>query len=144
VLHATAKLKNAGGKTAVGAQVRFYLSTDAILDGGDTALGSSVPVDLASSEERLVSASSVLSAQTAPGDYYLLARADPDEAISESDEGNNTAPPAPIKVGVPTPDLVMFGVSSPTEATPGQSLEISRIIANIGNADVTTASKYTY
>lgn len=42
------------------------------------------------------------------------------------------------------PDLVVSGVSSPTQATPGQTLSINRVISNAGNAPAGASSSYTY
>ncbi|MBI3183515.1 MAG: putative Ig domain-containing protein [Myxococcales bacterium] len=140
----TAILKNNGGREAQGAKVRFHLSTDTLWDTGDPAIGESSPVNLSTGQEALVTANAPIPTGTAPGNYFLLALADPDKTIPEQDEGNNVSAPIILRVGPPTPDLVVSGVSSPTGATPGQALSIPRVITNIGNAAATAAFSYTY
>ncbi|MHB8872720.1 MAG: CARDB domain-containing protein [Myxococcaceae bacterium] len=140
----TAMLKNRGGRTAGGANVRFYLGTAPAFDAGYPSLGDSTPIDLAAGGQQLVSASAPIPPGTAPGDYFLHAMADPNGGMAESDEGNNTSVPLVVKVGAPTPDLVASGISGPLQATAGQTLTIARTLKNNGNADMTAPVKYTW
>lgn len=136
-------LKNTGGSIANNAIVRFFLSADATLGAGDTAIGDATPVNAAPYQDRLINANLALPSATAPGTYFLLAQADPDTAIVEGNETNNVATPLPFTVGPPTADLIVGSVSSATSGTPGGSLTIDRTLTNAGNA-AAAAFKFTY
>ncbi len=139
-----ATLRNNGGRRSESASVRFYLSTDVQWDAGDTVLGTSQPRPLEAGQEILVTASGTIPSAMAQGNYYLLARADPDGLVLELDETNNTALPIPLRIGAPTPDLIVGSVTGPATAAPGQSIGINRTLANAGNAPLTTTFKYTF
>jgi subtilase family serine protease len=81
-----------GNKSSVASEAsttKFYLSTDALLDGGDLFLdGRAVPA-LAAKGKNAGSTTVTIPPATAPGKYFLLAVADSDGAVAEADEGNN-------------------------------------------------------
>ena len=69
---------------------RYFLSTDPILDAGDTALGfRSVPA-LQPGGSNKGSVNVTIPAATAPGTYYVIAKADADGVVAETSENNNT------------------------------------------------------
>jgi subtilase family serine protease len=72
---------------------RFYLSADALFDGGDVplgplVLGRAVPA-LAAKTKSAGSTTVTIPLVTAPGVYFVLAVADGDGAVTETNEGNN-------------------------------------------------------
>jgi hypothetical protein len=76
--------------SVTGPLVRYYLSEDATLSPSAIPLGT-LPA--------AVTTSLRVPANLAPGTYHLIATIDPDDAIDESDESNNTAvTPATIRV----------------------------------------------
>ena len=94
-------VQNNGASAAEPSVTRFYLSTDLLLDPGDVPLGTgrAVPA-LAASASSAGSTALTIPATTAPGSYYLFAKADGDGAVTETQEGNNVAARA-IKVIAP-------------------------------------------
>lgn len=136
-------VRNQGGRAATNAKVRFYLSSDVNLDSGDVHLGEGSVTDLGTGQEQLVSASAQIPSGTAAGNYFLLAKADPDNLLTEMEEGNNLAVPISVKVGPPTADLQVTSISGPTQAQPGDTVTIARVITNGGNA-AAGAFKFTY
>jgi subtilase family serine protease len=69
---------------------RYSLSTDPILDAGDTALGfRSVPA-LQPGGSNKGSVNVTIPAATAPGTYYVIAKADAYGVVAETNENNNT------------------------------------------------------
>ena len=82
--------KNLGGGGAAASQTRFYLSTNTLLDDSDLLLGSRVAPDLAPAATSAATTSLTLPAGIAPRLYYILAKADGDDAIGEVNEANNT------------------------------------------------------
>jgi len=87
----TTTLQNQGYADAANVNVKYYLSTDNILDGGDTLLGThifpSVPLGLTGEDVQIAVPETVT-----PGAYYLLVSVDPDNLIAETDETNNGNP----------------------------------------------------
>ena len=81
---------NQGGGAASASTTRFYLSSDALFDGGDVLLGSRPIPGLASGASSSGSTVLTIPAGTASGLYYLLARADADGVVQEGQEANNT------------------------------------------------------
>ena len=81
---------NQGGDTIAGTVTSFYLSTNLTLDAGDLQLASRPVPSLASGASHTASVSLVIPGSTAPGTYYIIAKADDDDAVVESVENNNT------------------------------------------------------
>ncbi|MFL5319852.1 MAG: CARDB domain-containing protein, partial [Myxococcaceae bacterium] len=143
---ATAVLSNVGGTTAFQQSVRFYLSTNTTIEPGtDPVIGDSTATDLNAGQSKTVVATGPIPVGTAPGSYWLLAKADPSGTLSEPDENNNVAAAVPLIVGAPTPDLQPSGISTTaTTAVPGQTITVNASISNPGNAALSTPVKYTF
>jgi hypothetical protein len=88
----TTTLQNLGYADATNVNVKFYLSTDNVLDGGDALLGThlfaSVPVGMYTYEDAQIAVPETVT----QGAYYLLVSVDPDNLIAETDETNNGNP----------------------------------------------------
>ena len=82
--------KNLGAGDSAASNTRFYLSTNAALDAGDLLLGSRAVAALAPNASETGSASVTIPASVAAGYYYLIAKADGDDALGETNEFNNT------------------------------------------------------
>jgi subtilase family serine protease len=120
--------RNGGGATAAATVTRIYLSTDATLDGSDTLLGSRAVGTLAPAATSAGSTTVTIPAGTNTGLYYLLAKADGDNAVSETSETNNVAL-ASVQVG---PDLTLLSVTAPAAAGAGGSVTIGDTTKNAG------------
>ena len=68
---------------------KIWLSTDGVLDGGDTLLGARPVPSLNPLASSTGSTSVVIPAAKAPGSYFLIANADADGSVPESNEANN-------------------------------------------------------
>jgi hypothetical protein len=68
----------------------FYLSTNATLDAGDTLLDSHMVPALDTGVTSSASMSLALLVTTAPGNYYIIAKADGPGVLAETFETNNT------------------------------------------------------
>jgi subtilase family serine protease len=87
----TDTVANRGSGPAGASTVRYYLSTNALLDASDELLagGRDVPA-LAANESSTGSTSLTIPAGTAPGFYYVFVLADAAGVVSESLEQNNS------------------------------------------------------
>jgi hypothetical protein len=78
---------------------RFYLSRNVALDAGDVpfASGRSVP-DIAAGASNAGMTTLTIPPGTAPGSYYVLAKADGDGVVAEGIETNNVTAPRSFQV----------------------------------------------
>ncbi len=82
-------------RSALGAgasTTHFFLSTDAVFDGGDTALlnNSRAVLAVPANGKDSGSITATIPFGTAPGKYFLIAVADAGGAVTEADETDNT------------------------------------------------------
>jgi subtilase family serine protease len=90
---------NQGGGGAAASTTRFYLSTNAVLDASDVALGAGRAVPpLAAGASSSGSTSIAIPSNTPPGTYYVIAQADGDGAVAESSESNNVSAARTLQV----------------------------------------------
>ncbi len=120
--------KNIGGGVVDGSVTQFYLSTNGTIDTSDVLLGGrSVPA-IAGGASSTGSTTVTIPESTAVGTWYLIAKADGEEIVSEISETNNTYTRT-IGIG---PDLDITSMSSPTTGSPGSSITITDTTKNIG------------
>jgi subtilase family serine protease len=125
---ATDTTKNQGGAAAAASVTRFFLSSNTTYDAGDIMLGSrSVPAVNAGASAT-GSATLTIPAATATGTWYLIARADADDALAETSEGNNTSWRS-LQIGA---DLTVSAFTVPSSAGAGQSITLTDTTANQG------------
>jgi subtilase family serine protease len=120
---------NTGGGSASTTTTRFYLSVNSSLDAADTLIGSRTLTGLAAGEASTVSTSLPIPAGTASGSYYVFAKADADNAVTELSETNNTYLRS-VKIG---PDLsVSTLTASASTVAAGASVTVTDKITNDG------------
>ena len=134
-------IKNQGGGPAGGSTVKFYLSTDAILDAGDVLLGSRAVPALASGGLSVEATNLPVPAGTATGTYVVMAVADADNAVTEAQESNNTAVSSAVAIGA---DLVVSRVSGPPTAVPGATITVTDTTLNQSSAAVGASTTSFY
>lgn len=121
----------AGAADAVASKTGFYLSTDTTKDASDTFLGSrSVGALAPGATEAATTPTLTLPAGIAPGTWYVIAKADYDDALAELDETNNTRSRS-IVIG--PPDLLESALGAPSTVARGGSLPIADTVRNSGN-----------
>ncbi|MBI4462341.1 MAG: hypothetical protein HY653_05495, partial [Acidobacteria bacterium] len=82
--------RNQGGGTADASTTRIYLSINTLLDANDVPLGGRAVPALAPGVSSSASTTLTIPAGTAAGTYYLIAKADGDNVVAETQETNNT------------------------------------------------------
>jgi subtilisin family serine protease/subtilase family serine protease len=128
---ATDTTKNAGTTSIAESVTHFYLSPNASLSTGDPFLGSRIVGSLAAGDVSVANTTLTVPAGTPAGTYYLFAKADGANAVTETQEGNNTDIRS-VKVG---PDLVAT-ISSATSPIPaGSTTVVTNTITNRGGSD---------
>jgi subtilase family serine protease len=130
-----------GGGAAPASKTGYYLSTNTTLDSGDVLLGfRSVPAIPAGGTSS-GSASVVVPAGTSAGTYYVIAVADYDNSVSETNETNNTAVSGLIRIG---PDLVETSASVTSTGGAGLPVTVTDTVKNqgLGDAPASTTGFY--
>ncbi|MBI5453073.1 MAG: hypothetical protein HY956_00425, partial [Deltaproteobacteria bacterium] len=89
---------NLGVGTSASSDIKFYLSTDAAFDSGDTYMGSRTLSSISGSGSSVANTSVRIPSTTAGGVYYIIGAADASATNPESDETNNTGSTGQISV----------------------------------------------
>ncbi len=132
--------ENSGGGGAPSSRTAFYLSTDGLLDGSDIKLkGRAVPV-LAAGGSSTAATSLAIPSGTATGNYYIIAKADGPDLVSETNETNNTRGVL-ISIG---PDLIILSLTVPPGAGAGGSIKVTDTTMNSGSKDAAASTTSFY
>jgi subtilisin family serine protease/subtilase family serine protease len=140
----TASMRNTGTVVApIGTKLRWYLSTDATITTADRPLTTTTGLapceaaltsTLSGGSTRSMSATCRIPVDVAAATYYIGAIADPDNAVSENNETNNTrASTTRIAVSY-TVDLTVTAVAGPAAAATGQNVTFTGTVRNAGAA----------
>jgi subtilase family serine protease len=122
--------RNTTATPAPASATEYFLSANTTFDALDARLGSRDVPALGASASSTGSATVTIPANTLPGAYYLLARADSLSTVEEVSETNNVLARS-ISVG---PDLVIAAFTVPGNATAGQSIGVTETTRNQGAA----------
>jgi subtilase family serine protease len=128
--------KNQGG-AATASTTRYYLSTNSAYEAGDVSIGFRSVSGLTSSASSPATVLLTIPAGTATGNYSILARADADSQLSESNEANNVRA-ASIHIG--PPDLVVSAFSVPTLGGAGLAIAVTDTTRNQSGTGPSVAS----
>jgi subtilase family serine protease/subtilisin family serine protease len=119
---------NRGSFATQASETGFYLSTNSTWDAADTFLGTR-PVPVLSAGAVHTQQTNLTIPATAAGTYYVIARADWNAVVAESNEFNNNRASTSIKIG---PDLTVSALTIPTSAAPGGIIKVSDTTRNDG------------
>ncbi len=124
----TATVKNGATASPAGAFfTRMYWSSDTTLDSGDAEIGACSVVGLSPGQSVECRITRLIPLDTAPASYYVIAKADADNAVpSEISESNNVRTLL-VKVGS---DLTVTSLTGPSESGVGQAFTVTATIQN--------------
>jgi len=131
---------NQGAGAAAATTTRFYLSANSVLDAGDLSLGGRPVPALVPAASHSGSTTLTIPAETMAGAYYLIAKADGDAVVVETQEGNNTAARA-IQIGG---DLLVTGFTGPSKGGAGTSVIVNETTVNQGSVAVAPTTTRFY
>lgn len=132
--------RNQGAGAAPATVTRFYLSTNTAWDAADLALGERTVGPLAGGASAAASTALVMPAATAPGTYYVLARADSADALPEVAENNNLRSGS-VRVGA---DLIVSALTAPAVAAAGELIALTDTTQNTGAASAPGSTTALY
>ena len=120
------------GASAIGASVtHFYLSADAVLTAIDPLIGTRSVAELAAGQASVGTTTVTVPANTTAGYYYVFARADGPNVVTETQEGNNGA----IRSFGVGPDLIVSITSTPWPIPPATPALVKDNVSNRGGGD---------
>lgn len=141
-----ARVSNTDAADAAESTLKYYLSSDAVLNiTGDTLIGSKPIGSIAAGSSVDDIWSTTYSIDT-EGNWYIFAVADADSEVAESNEENNSFS-AGITVSEPAsqPDLTVTGITIPVTAqTTADSWELGARVSNIHSSASAGASNLKY
>ena len=124
---------NAGQTPAGYNYIGYYLSTDSVYSIGDTYLTSTYVSTLLNGSTYVTSPSLYIPTGISYGQYYIIAIADYESYVAETNENNNTRA-LQITVTTPTVDLILTGLYASSGVTSGGSVTLTAYEANTGNS----------
>ena len=120
------------GASPIGASVtHFYLSADAVLTAIDPLIGTRSVAALAAGQASIGTTTVTIPAGTVAGYYYLFARADGPNLVTETQEGNNGA----IRSFGVGPDLIVSITSTPWPILPAVPALVKDSVSNRGGGE---------
>jgi subtilisin family serine protease/subtilase family serine protease len=125
----TETTRNQGTGASLPSRTGFYLSANISLDAADTWLGDRTIPSLGPGITAQASTTLRIPASMPVGAYRILAKADWDDAITESSETNNVRIGSVIQIG---PDLVVSALTAPAVAVAGGAISVSDTTKNEG------------
>ena len=128
--------KNNGGP-ARPSTTRYYLSANGTWDSADLQLGVRPVSALGAGATSPGAVSLAIPAGAATGNHYVIARADADGQLAESNENNNTRA---VSIRISPPDLVVVAFTVPTSGGAGQAISVSDTTRNQAGAGPAPAS----
>ncbi len=136
-------IDNKGNAIAPASSTGFYLSKDTVFDQSDVYLGLDAVNSLAAGASSKESVSLALAKTLAAGSYYLLARADNANIVSENNEGNNIAYQEVVIAAAALADLTVTGITTPAGIA-GNNLTFTYSLKNQGKANAGATKSYLY
>lgn len=128
-------ITNAGNGSTGAANWQDYawLSTDAVLDGSDTFLGQAQNTSYLNAGDSYRNTLAFTLPQGIDGDYFIIVKADGNNAVNEFAGENDNVGSGPMHVTLtPPPDLRVFSVTAPSTAFSGQPMNVGWRITNAG------------
>jgi hypothetical protein len=123
---------------------RVILSTDRVIDDQDIEIASIRNPDfLASGEQYFQEKEIVLSSDIAKNSYYMFIHTDAADQVEEFDQESNNLTTAIVPVSIQTPipgKLIVTSFSSPDQAAPGDNIQLTWTVFNVGQASIVSTS----
>ncbi|HUE86487.1 MAG TPA: CARDB domain-containing protein [Vicinamibacterales bacterium] len=140
VISVTDTTTNQGAGAAAATVTRFYLSANTVVDASDTPLGARAVPALAAGASSTATTSLTIPASTPTAAYYLLALADGDNSVVETNEYNNMA----FRSFAVGGDLRVTALTLPAMAGPGDAITVGDTTANQGSGPIGATTTMYY
>ena len=124
--------KNQGGGWSEPSVTAFYLSVNSAFNPTDIPLETRNVPTLAPGDISAGMTTLTIPPNTAPGTYFIVAKADGESALVETLETNNTKASGAVRIG---PDLAVTSLVVPAVAGDGETIDVSDTTSNNGGGD---------
>lgn len=131
----TASARWDGAADVADVRIRFWLSTDGVVDEGDLVLGETAPRSFTFREAHTFQEEFAIPLDVELGTYYVLAQVDADGLVEEANETNNTRFSDPVVVRPPSVDMFVAEVRIGIEPQDDGFVRFSWLAGNTGNVD---------
>jgi subtilase family serine protease len=141
VISVTDTVKNIGEAAADASTTELFLADSATLGGAVTrSLATHAVAGLSAGGTLQTKTSVTIPADVAPGDYFIVAKANSTGSAPESDSTNNLRSKTFTVSPPPPPDLIEYFLNAPLSAVAGTNINITDTVKNVGtgNAGATT------
>jgi subtilase family serine protease len=128
--------RNQGTGLSYATTTRFYVSTDTVVDPSDPRIEQAQAVPMLAPNTSSAATIGLTIPSMPTGTYYLIAKADADGLLLESQEGNNTRARV-IYIG---PDLVVTSLTGPSGVVPGMPMTLNYTVGNSGGVTAPLSS----
>ncbi|MCB2004975.1 MAG: hypothetical protein KDH93_08170, partial [Rhodoferax sp.] len=132
------RVRNAGDDTTDAGQWKdyVYLSSDTVLDAGDTKLAEATRTGAVAQGASYTLSANIFAPNNITGDYYFLVHADAQNAVFEATlDHNNTGASAVVALSpAPVADLQVSAVITPAGGVAGDARIVSWTVTNAGDA----------
>jgi subtilase family serine protease len=125
---------------AAASVTRLFLSKGAVVGPGDTSLGERAVPTLPPGSQSGGITTVTIPSDTAPGAYYIVAKADGPATLAETNEANNVRS-VRISIG---PDLVVTALSAPATGGAGVPLAVTDTVTNQGSGSAAVSTLRFY
>jgi subtilisin family serine protease len=122
-------ITNRGGGDAGASTTRYYLSTDVLLGANDIQMAAGRPVGALAPGAVDTGSATVTLPSVPAGLYFIIAKADGNNAVAECIEDNNGGTFRAIRIGG---DLVVSSLTVPAKAGPGDAITVTDTTTNQG------------
>src|SRR5262249_26386270 len=131
----THTIRNVGPAPVRAFVIRFYLSSDDVLDPGDILLGTrSVAALAAGASSAAITTVTVPATTVVPAAYRVIAVADALDQQVELDESNNVTVSAVLALTAYRPEILITALAAPAVVQAGRAMVISHTVRNAGPA----------
>ncbi len=135
-----ATTKNQGTGTATASTTKFYWSTNNTYSADDIYLGSMAIPALAAGATNTGTIAATVPSACSQTTWYIIARADTDGAVPETNENNNNKAKS-VKTG---PDLIVSTVTAPTTSGAGLTITVTDTTKNDGGCPAGASNTNLY
>jgi YVTN family beta-propeller protein len=135
-----ATTKNQGTGTAAASTTKFYWSTNNTYSADDIYLGSMAIPALAAGATNTGTIAATVPSACSQTTWYIIARADTDGAVPETNENNNNKAKS-VKTG---PDLIVSTVTAPTTSGAGLTITVTDTTKNDGGCPAGASNTNLY
>ncbi len=140
-IYVDVRVMNLSSTSAGSSKLKYYISPDNILNGNAIYLDYDVVSGIGGDDSEDESASLIIPAGLTCGNYYLIAMADAEFDVTETNENNNERD---FAISICPKDLKVNWTTSPSSANPGDQINVEVLVMNGGSVSTGASCRLEY